>query len=131
MSLCRTRANILKASADAALMVQSALGQRLHLAGLVLSSSMPYPTGPVETIVPDTWHETLQSSLLGPISLIQAFLPLVMSLIRWYLTAAPLSTIIQNHLPYPVHRPLVASALQCTTCYQSLGHLLPRPHLGP
>src|SRR6266496_3073055 len=58
-------------------MVQSALGQRLHLAGLILSSSMPYPTGPIETTTPDTWHETFQSSLLGPISLIQSFLPLV------------------------------------------------------
>src|SRR5947207_2384164 len=60
-------------------MVQSALGQRLHLAGLILSSSMPYPTGPIETITPDIWHETFQSSLLGPISLIQSFLPLVLT----------------------------------------------------
>lgn len=61
-------------------MVQSALGQRLHLAGLILSSSMSYPTGPIETITPDTWHDTLQTSLLGPISLIQSFLPLVIPL---------------------------------------------------
>ena len=124
-------ANVLKASADAALMVQSALGQRLHLAGLILSLSMPYPTGPIETITSDTWHETLQSSLLGPISLIQAFLPLVISLIHQYLTAAPLSTIIQDYLPHPIHRSLVASTLQCATCCQSLDHLVPRPHLGP
>ena len=58
-------------------MVQAALGQRLHLAGLILSSSYPYPTGPVETISMDTWYETVQSSLFGPISLIQSFLPLV------------------------------------------------------
>jgi NAD(P)-dependent dehydrogenase (short-subunit alcohol dehydrogenase family) len=58
-------------------MVQSALGQRLHLAGLILSSSCPYPTGPIETITPDTWNDVLQTSILGPISLIQSFLPLV------------------------------------------------------
>src|ERR1700731_2517515 len=38
------------ASVDAAVMVQAALGQRLHLARLILSSSAPYPTGPIETI---------------------------------------------------------------------------------
>jgi NAD(P)-dependent dehydrogenase (short-subunit alcohol dehydrogenase family) len=69
--------NVGQGATDASLMVQSALGQRLHLAGLILSSSMPYPTGPIETITPDTWHETLQTNLLGPISLIQSFLPLV------------------------------------------------------
>ena len=58
-------------------MVQSALGQRLHLAGLILSSSIPYPSGPIETITNDTWHDTLEQSILGPISLIQSFLPLV------------------------------------------------------
>lgn len=61
-------------------MVQAALGQRLHLAGLILSSSAPYPTGPIETITTETWNETLQSSVLGPISLIQSFLPLVILL---------------------------------------------------
>lgn len=61
-------------------MVQSALGQRLHLAGLILSSSMPYPSGPIETITSETWHETLESGILGPVSLIQSFLPLVLPL---------------------------------------------------
>jgi NAD(P)-dependent dehydrogenase (short-subunit alcohol dehydrogenase family) len=58
-------------------MVQSALGQRLHLAGLIVSLSQPYPTGPVETIPHETWQDTIQSSILGPISLVQSFLPLV------------------------------------------------------
>ena len=108
-------------------MVQSALGQRLHLAGLILSSSMPYPTGPIETITPDTWNEAFQSSLLGPISLIQSFLPLV-STSHNFLMIASHATILQDRLPYSVCRPLSTPSFQRTKYDHSLSNLLPSPH---
>lgn len=131
MSCVANIVNFGQGAADASLMVQSALGQRLHLAGLILSSSMSYPTGPIETIGPDTWHETLQTTLLGPISLIQSFLPLVIPSEDCKLTIAPFSTRIKDHLPHPFHRPFFASALQWPQCSDLLGSLLPRPHPRP
>ena len=108
-------------------MVQSALGQRLHLAGLILSSSIPYPTGPIETITPDTWNETFQSSLLGPISLIQSFLPLVLTS-QCFLMIASHSTIFQDRLSYPLSCALSTPSIQRAKCDDPLSNLLPRPH---
>jgi hypothetical protein len=64
-------------------MVNAALG-RLHLAGVILSLSQAYPTGPIETINQETWQDSIYSSILEPISLVQSFLPTVLSLLMRY-----------------------------------------------
>ena len=112
-------------------MVQSALGQRLHLAGLILSSSFPYPTGPVEAVTMDTWHETVQSSLLGPISLIQSFLPLVSTQNPDTNHLAPNPTFLKDRLPHPIHHPLSPPSLQRPRSNHPLSNLLPRTHPKP
>jgi NAD(P)-dependent dehydrogenase (short-subunit alcohol dehydrogenase family) len=110
-------------------MVQSALGQRLHLAGLILSSSCPYPTGPIETITPDTWNDVLQTSILGPISLIQSFLPLVYPRsILTQLRTQPSSKIIfltPSIIP-SLHPPFNAPATITHTAISSLALTLSR-----
>jgi Fungal family of unknown function (DUF1776) len=115
-------------------MVQSALGSRLHLTGLILSSSLPYPTGPIETITPETWNDTIHQSILDPISLIQSFLPLVLPhpLSTTKLTTpASIPTFLQNHLSNPLHNPLTPPPLQRPPFNNPLCPLLPRPNPLP
>jgi len=109
-------------------MVQSALGQRLRLAGLILSSSLPYPTGPVETIPPDTWNDALQSAVLGPISLVQSFLPLVWNPADSFNRIVAYPASIQNHFPVPFCYSIVTPPIPRPSCCHPLRFVFHSAH---
>ena len=47
----------------------------LEFAGLVLAPDLAYPSGPIESIAPEQWSDTLNAKVLTTVTVTQAFLP--------------------------------------------------------
>jgi len=47
----------------------------LNFVGLVLVPDLVYPSGPIETLSPELWSDTLNTKVLGTVATAQAFLP--------------------------------------------------------
>jgi NAD(P)-dependent dehydrogenase (short-subunit alcohol dehydrogenase family) len=54
-----------------------AAAHELSFAGIILAPDLIYPSGPIETLPPDLWHDSLNSKVLYTISTAQAFLPII------------------------------------------------------
>ncbi|QDS67859.1 hypothetical protein FKW77_007667 [Venturia effusa] len=55
-------------------------GARPHeisFAGLILAPDLVYPSGPIETLSPELWQDSLNSKILPTITTAQAFLPII------------------------------------------------------
>jgi NAD(P)-dependent dehydrogenase (short-subunit alcohol dehydrogenase family) len=49
----------------------------LSFAGLILAPDLIYPSGPIETLSPELWHDSLNSKVVSTISTAQVFLPVI------------------------------------------------------
>ncbi|KAE9982091.1 hypothetical protein EG328_011194 [Venturia inaequalis] len=59
---------------------QASPGARPHqlsFAGLILAPDLVYPSGPIETLSPELWQDSINSKILLPITTAQAFLPTI------------------------------------------------------
>lgn len=54
-----------------------AAAHELSFVGLILAPDLIYPAGPIETLSPELWHDSLNSKILSTISTAQAFLPII------------------------------------------------------
>lgn len=79
-----------------------------QLSGVVLVPSLNYPTGPVATITPSNWADTINTRLLYPILVTQLFLPLL-TLRNKRSTITLVSPSIQTALSAPFVAPEVAT----------------------
>lgn len=78
-----------------------------QLSGVVLVPSLNYPTGPVATITPSNWADTVNTRLLYPILATQLFLPLL-TLKNKRSSIVLVSPSIQSALAAPFAGPEVA-----------------------
>lgn len=49
----------------------------LHFRGIVVVPDLIYPSGPIETILPELWSDALNAKVLNTVAVVQAFLPTV------------------------------------------------------
>ena len=116
--------------------------QRLHFSSLVILESYPsnLPTGPTTALSTSTWSDALNTHVLYPISLTQAFLPLLISeskyspplkLFSKMDPTMPPSTLVlvtpsnTSAIHAPHHAPETTTTIALTSYFNTLRHELP------
>ncbi|KAI9753699.1 MAG: hypothetical protein M1815_006032 [Lichina confinis] len=88
-----------------------AIPHQLKLAGFILIPDTSYPSGPLETISPETWSDALNVKILGTVATTQAFLRSICDFKAPILLLAP-SIIPSLSLPFHGIESSVVSALE-------------------
>lgn len=91
--------------------IAKAAPHTLHLAAVILVPGQSLPDSPIASLAPSTWSDTLNTRLLAPFAILQAFLPLLASQSATLLFLTP-SIGPSLTLPYHAAESVVAGGLQ-------------------